>query len=84
MAWKQSSTSRSPLSVDDTGFEHADMHGIDVVEFVRKHEGYSSILSNADDEGRRGEPRGCDERGRVTLFDQPFLPNILAAHTAGC
>ena len=57
-----------------------DMHGIEVVRFVRKHKVYSGIpiivLTTRGDEASRAEALAA---GASVYLTKPFLPNLLAA-----
>ena len=58
-----------------------DMHGRDVVEFVRKHQGYRSIpiivLTTRGDEASRSSVLAA---GATVYLTKPFLPHLLTAH----
>ena len=58
-----------------------DMHGLEVVRFVRKHKVYSVIpivvLTTRGDEASRSDTIVA---GASVYLTKPFLPNVLAAH----
>ena len=58
-----------------------DMHGLEVVRFVRKHRAYSVIpiivLTTRGDESSRSDALAA---GASIYLTKPFLPNALAAH----
>jgi two-component system, chemotaxis family, chemotaxis protein CheY len=58
-----------------------DMHGRDVVEFVRKNYGYRSIpiivLTTRGDEASRAAVLAA---GATMYLTKPFLPHLLTAH----
>ena len=57
-----------------------DMHGLEVVRFVRKHKVYSAIpiivLTTRGDEASRSDALAA---GASVYLTKPFLPNVLAA-----
>jgi two-component system, chemotaxis family, chemotaxis protein CheY len=57
-----------------------DMHGLEVVRFVRKHKVYSAIpiivLTTRGDEASRSDALAA---GATVYLTKPFLPNVLAA-----
>ncbi|MFP5260943.1 MAG: response regulator [Blastocatellia bacterium] len=57
-----------------------DMHGLEVVRFVRKHKLYSAIpiivLTTRGDEASRSDALAA---GASVYLTKPFLPNVLAA-----
>jgi two-component system chemotaxis response regulator CheY len=57
-----------------------DMHGLEVVRFVRKHKVYSLIpiivLTTRGDEASRSDVLAA---GASVYLTKPFLPNVLAA-----
>ncbi|HEX8089389.1 MAG TPA: response regulator [Blastocatellia bacterium] len=57
-----------------------DMHGLEVVRFVRKHKVYSTIpvivLTTRGDEASRSDAL---DAGASVYLTKPFLPNVLAA-----
>jgi two-component system chemotaxis response regulator CheY len=58
-----------------------DMHGLEVVRFVRNHAAYRAIpiivLTTRGDEASRSEALAA---GASAYLTKPFLPNVLAAH----
>ena len=58
-----------------------DMHGVDVLKFLRRHRGFASGPGRrADDAGRRVEPRGGDGRRRDAVSDQAVRAADAALH----
>ncbi len=57
-----------------------DMHGIDVLKFVRRHEQYQHlpivVLTTRGDETSR---HTAEEAGATTYLTKPFVPQMLAA-----
>jgi two-component system chemotaxis response regulator CheY len=57
-----------------------DMHGLEVVRFVRKHKVYSAtpiiVLTTRGDEASRSDALAA---GASVYLTKPFLPNVLAA-----
>ncbi|HVF88662.1 MAG TPA: response regulator [Blastocatellia bacterium] len=57
-----------------------DMHGLEVVRFMREHKVYSAIpiivLTTRGDEGSRSDTLAA---GASAYLTKPFLPNVLAA-----
>lgn len=57
-----------------------DMHGLEVVSFVRKHDAYRSIpiivLTTRGDEASRSDALST---GASVYLTKPFLPHVLAA-----
>ncbi|HXF40435.1 MAG TPA: response regulator [Blastocatellia bacterium] len=60
-----------------------DMHGMEVVEFVRKHQSYRSIpiivLTTRGDETSRSAALAA---GASLYLTKPFLPQVLAANVS--
>ena len=60
-----------------------DMHGVEVLAFVRRHPAYRSlpviVLTTRGDEGSR---RTAMEAGATLYLTKPFLPHVLAEHAA--
>jgi two-component system chemotaxis response regulator CheY len=58
-----------------------DMHGLEVVEFMRGHQAYRDIpiivLTTRGDEGSRSAALAS---GASVYLTKPFLPNVLAAY----
>ena len=58
-----------------------DMHGREVVEFVRRHQAYRSIpiivLTTREDDASRSAVLAA---GATLYLTKPFLPNLLSAH----
>ena len=57
-----------------------DMHGIDVLKFVRRHHHYEHlpvvVLTTRGDEGSR---QTAEDAGASTYLTKPFAPHMLAA-----
>jgi two-component system chemotaxis response regulator CheY len=58
-----------------------DMHGLEVVEFVRRHKNYCAIpiivLTTRGDESSRS---AALKAGATAYLTKPFLPSVLASH----
>ena len=58
-----------------------DMHGLEVLDFLRRHQAYSRIpvivLTTRGDEASRSDALAL---GASIYLTKPFLPNVLAAH----
>ena len=71
----------SPVNLIILDLNMPDMHGLEVVRFVRKHNVYSSIpiiiLTTKGDETSRSDAL---QMGATVYLTKPFLPNVLAAH----
>ena len=60
-----------------------DMHGVEVLKFVRRHPAYRSLpvivlTTRGDDESRRT----AMEAGATLYLTKPFLPQVLAEHAS--
>jgi two-component system chemotaxis response regulator CheY len=71
----------SPVDLIVLDLNMPDMHGMDVVQFVRKHQTYRAIpiivLTTRGDEASRS---AALEAGASVYLTKPFSPNALAAH----
>lgn len=71
----------SPVSLVVLDLNMPDMHGLEVVRFVRNHAAYRAIpiiiLTTRGDEASRSEALAA---GASAYLTKPFLPNVLAAH----
>ena len=71
----------SPVNLIILDLNMPDMHGLEVVRFVRKHNSYCAIpiiiLTTKGDDTSRSEAL---ELGATVYLTKPFLPNVLAAH----
>ena len=71
----------SPVNLIILDLNMPDMHGLEVVRFVRQHNVYSSIpiiiLTTRGDEASRSDALNM---GATVYLTKPFLPNVLAAH----
>ncbi|HET8677624.1 MAG TPA: response regulator [Blastocatellia bacterium] len=71
----------SPVNLIILDLNMPDMHGLEVVRFVRQHNVYSSIpiiiLTTRGDETSRSDALNM---GATVYLTKPFLPNVLAAH----
>lgn len=60
-----------------------DMHGVEVLKFVRRHPAYRSlpviVLTTRGDEESR---RTAMEAGATLYLTKPFLPQVLAEHAS--
>ena len=70
----------SPVNLMILDLNMPDMHGLEVVSFVRKHSQYHSIpiivLTTRDDEASRSLAMAA---GASTYMTKPFLPHALAS-----
>ena len=70
----------SPVDLMVLDLNMPDMHGMEVVQFVRKHQSYSSIpiivLTTRGDDSSRA---AALEAGAELYMTKPFLPNVLSA-----
>ena len=71
----------SPVNLIILDLNMPDMHGLEVVRFVRQHNIYCSIpiiiLTTRGDEASRSDALNM---GATVYLTKPFLPNVLAAH----
>ena len=71
----------SPVDLMVLDLNMPDMHGIEVVKFVRRHQTYRAIpiivLTTRGDEPSRS---AALEAGATVYLTKPFLPNVLSAH----
>jgi two-component system chemotaxis response regulator CheY len=71
----------SPVNLIILDLNMPDMHGLEVVSFVRKHSLYRAIpiivLTTRGDESSREATAAV---GASVYLTKPFLPNVLAAH----
>jgi two-component system chemotaxis response regulator CheY len=71
----------SPVNLMILDLNMPDMHGLEVVRFVRKHNTYNAIpiivLTTRGDEASRADALAI---GASVYLTKPFLPNVLAAH----
>lgn len=70
----------SPVDLMVLDLNMPDMHGMEVVQFVRRHKSYSSIpiivlTTRGDDSSRTA----ALEAGAELYMTKPFLPNVLSA-----
>lgn len=70
----------SPVDLMVLDLNMPDMHGMEVVQFVRKHHTYRAIpiivLTTRGDESSRS---AALEAGAAVYLTKPFLPNVLSA-----
>ena len=61
-----------------------DMHGLEVLQFVRRHPAYRTlpviVLTTRGDEESRAAAMAA---GATIYLTKPFLPQVLAEHAAG-
>ena len=73
----------SPVNLIILDLNMPDMHGLEVLNFVRKHDHYRAIpiivLTTRGDEDSRSEAAAA---GASIYLTKPFLPNVLAAYAA--
>lgn len=71
----------SPVNLMVLDLNMPDMHGLEVVRFMRDHTAYRAIpiivLTTRGDEASRADALGA---GASLYLTKPFLPNVLAAH----
>jgi len=71
----------SPVDLMLLDLNMPDMHGMDVVRFMKEHQKYRVIpiiiLTTRGDDSGRVEAL---EAGAVLYLTKPFLPNVLSAH----
>ena len=71
----------SPVDLMVLDLNMPDMHGMDVVRFVREHQTYRAIpiiiLTTRGDEASR---TAALDAGAVSYLTKPFLPNVLSSH----
>lgn len=71
----------SPVNLMILDLNMPDMHGLEVVRFMRKHNSYCAIpiivLTTRGDEASRSDALAL---GASVYLTKPFLPNVLAAH----
>ncbi|HVG19002.1 MAG TPA: response regulator [Blastocatellia bacterium] len=71
----------SPVNLIVLDLNMPDMHGLEVVNFVRKHKLYRAVpiivLTTRGDEASRSDALAL---GASIYLTKPFLPNVLAAH----
>lgn len=71
----------SPVDLMVLDLNMPDMHGMDVVRFMKEHQKYRVIpiiiLTTRGDDSVRAEAL---EAGAVLYLTKPFLPNVLSAH----
>lgn len=70
-----------PVSLIVLDLNMPDMHGLEVVQFVRQHQAYRAIpiivLTTRGDESSR---TAALEAGASLYLTKPFLPSVLATH----
>jgi two-component system chemotaxis response regulator CheY len=70
----------SPVDLMVLDLNMPDMHGMDVVRFVREHQTYRAIpiiiLTTRGDEASRA---AALDAGAASYLTKPFLPNVLSA-----
>lgn len=70
----------SPVDLIVLDLNMPDMHGLEVVDFVRRHNLYRAIpiivLTTRGDEASRSDALAA---GATVYLTKPFLPNVLAA-----
>ena len=71
----------SPVNLMILDLNMPDMHGLEVVRFMRDHNAYNAIpiivLTTRGDEASRADALAI---GASVYLTKPFLPNVLAAH----
>jgi two-component system, chemotaxis family, chemotaxis protein CheY len=71
----------APIGLMVLDLNMPDMHGLEVVEFMRRHQAYHDIpiivLTTRGDESSRSAAIGS---GASAYLTKPFLPNVLAAY----
>ncbi|SRR5574340_894285 len=71
----------SPVEIVVLDLNMPDMHGIDVLAFVRQHQAYRNIpiivLTTRGDGASR---EAAIKAGATIYLTKPFAPNVLAAH----
>lgn len=71
----------APVNLIVLDLNMPDMHGLEVVNFVRKHNLYRTVpiivLTTKGDETSRSDALAL---GASIYLTKPFLPNVLAAH----
>ena len=71
----------SPVNLIILDLNMPDMHGLEVVRFVRQHNVYCAIpiivLTTRGDETSRSDALAL---GATVYLTKPFLPNVLASH----
>ena len=71
----------SPVDLMLLDLNMPDMHGMDVVRFMKEHQKYRVIpiiiLTTRGDDSVRAEAL---EAGAVLYLTKPFLPNVLSSH----
>ena len=71
----------APIGLMVLDLNMPDMHGVEVLKFVRRHPAYRSlpviVLTTRGDEQSR---RTAMEAGATVYLTKPFLPQVLAQH----
>ncbi len=73
----------APINLMVLDLNMPDMHGVEVLKFVRRHPKYQAlpviVLTTRGDEESR---RTAMEAGATLYLTKPFLPQVLAEHAA--